>query len=309
VALSSDFKKSEDLIDQAIEEAKAIEGLSSEGYRWPADSDSKSEESFKERAHGRADLRSKSIELHFQSGEHFAKSYIENISVGGLFVRSEEPRKLGELIDVSFSLPGGFAQAPLNLSVRAKVARVTPEGFGLEFVSLEASIRNELETYVRGILPTGIDLKATIKGSTAQRLRELRQEKQSRSSARHRSALKISALVFLVLINVALLLAHRFEDLPDQTWGYTNQSFFVGEQKTSIPEVRALRSERSGSFVLEMTKGSQLRVDKAQALPSILRVEAEKINALHSQKTPRLPINSNASVKMKLKKDGARKRR
>ncbi len=122
--MSSDFRKSRDLIDQVIEEAKAIEDLSSEGYQWPVDSESPPEKSLKEREHGRTDLSGKSIELHFQSGEHFAKSYIENISVGGLFVRSEEPRRLGELIDVSFSLPGGFAQAPLHLSVRAKVARV-----------------------------------------------------------------------------------------------------------------------------------------------------------------------------------------
>jgi Tfp pilus assembly protein PilZ len=307
--LSSEFKKSRDLIDQVIEEAKAIEGLSSEGCHEPVDSDLSSEKSLKEREHSRADLSANSIELHFQSGEHFAKSYIENISVGGLFVRSEEPRKLGELIDVSFSLPGDFAQAPLHLSVRAKVARVTPQGCGLEFISLDASKRHELETYVRGILPTGIDLKATIKGSTAQRLRELRQEKQSRSSARHRSALKISALVFLVLINAALLLASRFVDLPDQKWGYTNQSFLMGDQKIAIPDVRAIRSERSGSFGLELTSGLEVRVDKAQDLPPILRVGSEKIDSLHSQKSPRLPINSRPSAKMKLKKDGARKRR
>jgi Tfp pilus assembly protein PilZ len=307
--LSSDFRKSRDLIDQVIEEAKAIEDLSSEGYQWPVDSESPPEKDFKEREHGRADLSGKSIELHFQSGEHFAKSYIENISVGGLFVRSEEPRRLGELIDVSFSLPGGFAQAPLHLSVRAKVARVTPHGCGLEFVSLDASTRHELETYVRGVLPTGVDLKANIKGSTAERLRELRKEKHSRNSYRNRFVLKISVLFSLILINGVLLFAPRFVDLRDQKWSHTNQSFFVGNQKISIPEVRALRSERSGSFSFELTSGSEVRVDKAQALPAVLRVGFEKMNSLHPQKIPRLPINSKASVKMKLKKDGARKRR
>lgn len=288
---------------------KALENLSSEGYKIPQESLQPSEPEVQARQFNRIDLSTQQVQLQFQSGQHFAKSYIDNISLGGLFVRSEEKRSLGEVIDVSFSLPADRGQAPLFLAIRAKVARVTTEGWGLEFVGLDSETRHKIESYVRGILPTGIDLRSTLRASAIERLREMRDDKETQDALRRRKTLQYVILGSLFVLNISLLAIQSGGDLREKTVDHRDRSFVFGNQKLKLHNVRAVQSTKGGTVLIQLSDGSRVEEKRTEALPVELRKDLEQLNALKTQKVIRKPINPSLVVTGKFKKDGARRRR
>ncbi len=59
-------------------------------------------------------------------------NYIKDISQKGLFIETREPVRKGELISMTFSLPG--FNKPLK--VKGRITHVTPQGAGVEFMEL-----------------------------------------------------------------------------------------------------------------------------------------------------------------------------
>lgn len=63
------------------------------------------------------------------------KGEIENLSLKGLFVRTEQQIPLDEQVDVTMFFYGSSAELSFNLE--ATVARVAPDGIGLNFRRLD----------------------------------------------------------------------------------------------------------------------------------------------------------------------------
>jgi uncharacterized protein (TIGR02266 family) len=91
------------------------------------------------RRHPRARLQML-IQLRFNSLEDFLTEYATDISVSGMFIRTEEPREEGTLVYLQFLLRGGQKL----IEGLARVVRVNPPGdkervagVGVEFVNLD----------------------------------------------------------------------------------------------------------------------------------------------------------------------------
>jgi uncharacterized protein (TIGR02266 family) len=100
----------------------------------------------------REDIRiSQKFEVAYSSSEEFLESYLEDVSLGGLFIKTQEPLKKGETIDLAVSLPdGGEALRVLGeviWSIREEMetsARKIPPGMGVKFLNLSTEDRIRL---------------------------------------------------------------------------------------------------------------------------------------------------------------------
>lgn len=87
-----------------------------------------------------------------ESGEGFIYFYSTDVSIGGVFLESDVPLKIGTRVFLSFALREG--ESPIR--VIGRVVRVEREagdalnvvGMGLQYVDLPASIRATIESYV-----------------------------------------------------------------------------------------------------------------------------------------------------------------
>jgi uncharacterized protein (TIGR02266 family) len=69
-----------------------------------------------------------------------------NISVGGLFINTEEPIRAGTRMVVRFELPNRHRVIAVS---RVCYTRKAPgQGLGVEFLSLDDEDRQEIETYI-----------------------------------------------------------------------------------------------------------------------------------------------------------------
>jgi type IV pilus assembly protein PilZ len=107
--------------------------------------------SHEKRVHPRRTLRSQVI-FEDESGEGFIYFYSTDVSLGGLFLESDIPLKLGTRVFLSFTLRDG--ESPIRLVGRVvRVERETAEslsvvGMGVQFSDLTESARQAIENYV-----------------------------------------------------------------------------------------------------------------------------------------------------------------
>lgn len=83
--------------------------------------------------------RAQSVRLSYPTGRAFAEEWIDNLSLGGAFVRTDSPAPLHASVLLEISLPGR-ALPP----VPATVVRVLPQGMGVQFQS-DPTVRAALE--------------------------------------------------------------------------------------------------------------------------------------------------------------------
>lgn len=103
------------------------------------------------------------VEIGYVSDHNFYSGLTENISQGGVFIASHSPRPIGELVDLTFTLPG--LGEPLHLVARVKWVRdewassaETPPGMGVEFVSLGEREKLMIEAFIKHREPIFFDL-------------------------------------------------------------------------------------------------------------------------------------------------------
>ncbi len=72
------------------------------------------------------------IQIRASSIEEFTSFHCENISTGGMFLRTTQRRPLGTEVFFQFTVAGGGTL----IEGLGKVVRITDDGMGLEFVSL-----------------------------------------------------------------------------------------------------------------------------------------------------------------------------
>ena len=103
------------------------------------------------RVHTRRTLRSQVI-FEDESGEGFIYFYSTDVSVGGLFLESDIPLKLGTRVFLSFVLRDG--ESPIRAIGRVvRVERETAEsltvvGMGVQFNDLPESAKQAIQNYI-----------------------------------------------------------------------------------------------------------------------------------------------------------------
>ena len=108
------------------------------------------------RANGRADRRAHpraavALDVEYGSLQDFTAAYLRNISGGGVFVVTDEPRLLNDVVTVRFTLPGTAHRFTVECQVVWSQLRSThafPAGMGLKFLSLTPAELNTIAHFV-----------------------------------------------------------------------------------------------------------------------------------------------------------------
>jgi len=107
------------------------------------------------RAFARVKVR---LEVEWKSAREFLVVYAENISAGGMFVVSQNPPPLHEMVEVSLKLPDGEGPAKTEAEV---IQRLTADeakrlgrqpGAGLQFVGSDDDFRRRLDRCIENLL-------------------------------------------------------------------------------------------------------------------------------------------------------------
>jgi uncharacterized protein (TIGR02266 family) len=99
------------------------------------------------------------VEVGSGGASNFYLGATENISDGGIFVSTREPRAVGDHFSLEFMLPGDSAVIRCIVEVawvRALSDNLPPgepPGMGLKFIALDASDHRRLSAYVNERLP------------------------------------------------------------------------------------------------------------------------------------------------------------
>jgi type IV pilus assembly protein PilZ len=74
------------------------------------------------------------------------KGWCDNISLGGMFIRTDQPLRAGDAIVIEMKLPDGYA-----IELSATVRWTTADGMGVQFGSLGARDTYALSEYVASL--------------------------------------------------------------------------------------------------------------------------------------------------------------
>jgi len=91
--------------------------------------------------------RAQSVRLAYPTGQAFAQEWVDNLSLGGAFIRTSQPAPLHAPVVLEIDLPGHVLPP-----VPATVVRVLPQGMGVQFdpdATLRAALEEALEQLSR----------------------------------------------------------------------------------------------------------------------------------------------------------------
>ncbi|MDB9823261.1 PilZ domain-containing protein [Deltaproteobacteria bacterium] len=92
------------------------------------------------RKHYRKPVRT-SVE--YSAGDRTDKGFIHDISVGGVFIETRMPFRAKEEISLNFSLS---ADPEKQIRIHGQIARISPEGVGVKFMSFDEDQREFLKS-------------------------------------------------------------------------------------------------------------------------------------------------------------------
>ena len=104
------------------------------------------------RRSGRSDLE---VEVALQSPDGSYAAVTKNIGAGGLFVATDQLRRVGDRLGLTFTLPGSDAPLSVESEVRWIRPRPAPErperaqGMGVRFVALSVEALETIEQFLR----------------------------------------------------------------------------------------------------------------------------------------------------------------
>jgi uncharacterized protein (TIGR02266 family) len=104
------------------------------------------------RRSGRSDVE---VEVALDSGDGPSAATMKNIGGGGLFLATDQVRRVGERLALTFTLPGSPAPLSVESEVRWIRPRAIPErpgrvaGMGLRFVGLSIVALDAIEQFLR----------------------------------------------------------------------------------------------------------------------------------------------------------------
>lgn len=222
------------------------------------------------RSFNRADITERKLELRFGSGSQFARQYIENISLGGVFVRTSEKREMSEILQIEFSIP--IEDGTRTFNFRAKVCRVDPHGLGLEFIGMAQKTQDELEAFVKSVLPKNQPVIVRPKSVTITRLKKFRLKKIAEVAGKRTLIQRILCIGLLVGFNMYLV-RESFEDQIN-VQAFKNNELNISGKKISLRNVRTISKTQNNEWVITLDDHSSYRVQPSQIekqLPAYLQ--------------------------------------
>lgn len=101
------------------------------------------------------------LDVHFGSEHNFYAGFVENMSVGGLFIATHQLRPLGELFEFSIFLPG--TNKPIRGKGEVRWVREynegsdTQPGMGIRFYELEGDAEQVIKGFIKRREPMFFD--------------------------------------------------------------------------------------------------------------------------------------------------------
>ncbi|GAC1544429.1 MAG: hypothetical protein NVS2B9_11630 [Myxococcales bacterium] len=99
--------------------------------------------------------------VRFATVQDFVLEYAANISAGGVFVHTQSPPEMDEVINVTMELPGGGAPVDAKAMVVHRVTveqartRNTLPGVGVQFTEMDDNLRQRIDRAIEHILKDG----------------------------------------------------------------------------------------------------------------------------------------------------------
>ena len=102
------------------------------------------------------------VEVSLESESTFYNGFTENISAGGLFIATHDTRPMGEVIEMSFTIPG--RKDPIAVQGEVRWLREYREdntdmvpGMGVNFINLSESDKRDIEKFITSRAPEFFD--------------------------------------------------------------------------------------------------------------------------------------------------------
>ena len=96
------------------------------------------------------------LEVRYERASDFVREYTENVSHGGIFVRTEQPLRTGDLVKMHIMLPG--EEQPLVIEGSVTHSRPQPNGLpagmGVEFIAYNPNDADRLQAFIARIAET-----------------------------------------------------------------------------------------------------------------------------------------------------------
>jgi PilZ domain len=84
--------------------------------------------------------------LAWQTADKKSVSRLENVCIGGLYIRTLEPAPRGAYIQLLLDVPAGEVRA------RAVVQRMQPEGMAVKFVAMQPEARGRFARWLKSLV-------------------------------------------------------------------------------------------------------------------------------------------------------------
>ena len=94
------------------------------------------------REHHRKPIRAA---VEYATQESVYRSFVQNISVGGAFIETRIPIRVGQDISLNFVLP---TNPQKHIKINGQIVRVSPQGVGVEFKALNKEQKMLIKSYL-----------------------------------------------------------------------------------------------------------------------------------------------------------------
>lgn len=236
------------------------------------------------REFSRIDLEEKHIAIAFNSEMQFAKHYIQNISIGGLFVKTSDKFQFGELIPIQFKVKNEKDDSEEHFVLKGRVCRIIETGVGLEFTNLDDQTRTRLEKYVRSVLPNGAEIRTQAKQSTIQRLKEIREKKYEASQKRKKIGFQVVAMASMLVLN-AVLVTEVVKEEANSLASERKQTVTLNGSSVEVNQIKSLQKDQNGQFQFTLEDGRIVIPDPKDIDQSMPRQIRSQIKVLQTKKT------------------------
>jgi uncharacterized protein (TIGR02266 family) len=247
----------------------------------------KSDGGMDKREFSRIDIREKQLALKFANESQFARQYIENISIGGLFVKTDLKPAMGSFMPIEFSIPQEEGEKVFRL--KARVCRVAEAGVGLEFTNLSPEVRQDLEKFVLSILPEGVGLTARAKKSTIERLESLREARLDADKKLKSISLKL--LFVAVLIGANIWMINDIHELKTIESHAADTRIHLSDKEIDVHELQSVSRSQDGTLHFFLADGTSVETRGAEIekqLPYQLRQTIHLLSSIPALKQPRV---------------------
>ncbi len=222
----------------------------------------------------RKDIQGTQLNVSFGSDRALAKAYVDNISLGGLFLKTTDRPALKSLVNLNLAVQS-LHQEAFEIQLQCQVVRHATDGIGLTFTNLDSGKRAQFESFIKN-LPALLDVplnRARLKDQSIERLDELRNSKVRTLQRNKTFAVRAFAALLLVTLNIwALWEVH--EDFNNSQSLTSSHQMTIGNQVIDARQIQRVTRTNEGLYevIADGVKGPLLLLpDQVNQLPPHLK--------------------------------------